>query len=392
MKSSPSSSTPRSAFTLIELLVVIAIIAVLVAILLPAVQQAREAARRTQCKNNLKQLSLGMFNYEETYGKFPPAFLGQRGYQSSAPANYYNLVRVNGLGFDGAATSFPNWNWSAFILPYTEGVGAYESLRPGEVDGRVWQEPAQRATLETPLPAFSCPSDSHPPLNQMPHRYVSANQTQGYNPSSLPPADDIGRLPTMNYVVNNTGSDACRDNGVLTGANRPQANGMFWENSYNTLSDLLDGPSNVIMMGERAYDFTPNAVFAAGDLPIRGPDFGNSAVDALGNPLVHPPQAAMMYQNRGRAGGNGYGITSSAGSGFRKINCPEEIGCNSGFSSPHPGGAQFAMFDGRVIFLSESIDHRTLPPTGTAWQQEPVSTFEYLLRRADGEPVRADQF
>ena len=389
---SPSSKTParsgRSGFTLIELLVVIAIIATLVAILLPAVQQAREAARRTQCKNNLKQISLGMMNYEAAFGRFPPAFVGQRGYLSDAPTSYRDMVRIQSMSTnDGGGTAYGNWNWSAFVLPYVDATGAYETLRPGEQQiSQLMGDPGIREVIETPNSDFICPSDAAPQINDSPHRWISANPTVGYNNGTIPTGDDLGRLPLMSYVANNTASDAPRDNGVAPGGNRPRANGMFWENSYMSLRDILDGDSNVIMLGERVYDFAPRADLR-NDQRVVGGDFGSNTLGASGEPLLHPGEAAMLYANRGRQGGNGYGMASSVASGFRKINCPETIGCATGFSSAHTGGSQFSMFDGRVIFLSENIDHRTLGFSNNNWQVKPVSTFEFLLQRADNNPV-----
>ena len=366
----------RSGFTLIELLVVIAIIAVLVAILLPAVQQAREAARRTQCKNNLKQIGLGLFNYEETHGTFPPAFMGQRGYQASAPAGYYNLVRINGLANDGPATSFGNWNWSAFILPFIDQAGAYETLNPGESNAS--QLYTQWGTdpinvFRTPIQEFRCPSDVGQELNEHPIRLISAGWPTGYafqNPggnwiSTATAANAEGRVAKMNYVVANNGSNSPRTDGNV-------AIGMFWENSYAKLSDMQDGPSNVILAGERVTNFVP---------PIAG---------------HQAPGAATLYAIGGRSGNQPWGLASAAASAFRKINCPEEVGCNTSFSSNHTGGSQFLMGDGRVVFISETIEHSTQcrdvngnPVACTNAAAVPSTTFERLLGKADGYIVEA---
>ena len=108
-------ATKRRGFTLIELLVVIAIIAVLVSLLLPAVQQAREAARRTQCRNNLKQIGLAMHNYEGTFGSFPPGYLG-------ATTNC-SMIR-NGV----APNVAQGWGWGTFILPFVDQANVYSAM------------------------------------------------------------------------------------------------------------------------------------------------------------------------------------------------------------------------------------------------------------------------
>lgn len=130
------SQSLRRGFTLIELLVVIAIIGVLVALLLPAVQQAREAARRSQCKNNLKQLGLALHNYHDTIKVLPPAF-AQRG--TSAPAYW---------PFNNA------WGWGTFLLPYVEQASLYNALN---VDGYI--VPAASVNTQVVLPVYNCPSD-----------------------------------------------------------------------------------------------------------------------------------------------------------------------------------------------------------------------------------------
>src|SRR5580698_8598950 len=107
----PSSRAKRG-FTLIELLVVIAIIAVLVALLLPAVQQAREAARRTQCKNNLKQIGLALYNYHDSFSLFPPGYVDRNGNP--------NLTPDNDLG--------PSWGWAAFLLPGMDQAPLYNQI------------------------------------------------------------------------------------------------------------------------------------------------------------------------------------------------------------------------------------------------------------------------
>ena len=382
LPSSPTKTPARSGrggFTLIELLVVIAIIAVLVAILLPAVQQAREAARRTQCKNNLKQIGLAMFNYEETTTCFPAAFMGQRGYQGGGP--YYNLVAVSGLANDGQGTGFGNWSWTAMLLPYMDGQAQYELFGLGSSartdPSAMMAMPGVRPSMEKSVAEMKCPSDPSPALNEMPMRWISANAQVGYNGGSLPPGDNLGRLPVTNYVASNTDSDFPRTNGQV-------ASGLFWENSYCKISEVQDGLSNTIMVGERAYDFTPSLLAPS----VTNPFGGDVGLGNANGSIGQPPQASMLYAVRSRVGGVGWSFASAIGTGFRKINCPENIGCASGYSSQHPGGAQFLMGDGRVVFIGENVDHYT--GTGNIATDPRRSIFEYLIGKSDGEIVTAD--
>src|SRR5690606_1821609 len=131
----------RRGFTLIELLVVIAIIAVLIALLLPAVQQAREAARRSQCQNNLKQLGLALHNYHDTYARFPSAVF---------------WTDVDGDG--QADRDEGHWAWGAAILPFIEQGNLADRMQPGTLTP-TQVHALDPSLLKTPLAVFQCPSD-----------------------------------------------------------------------------------------------------------------------------------------------------------------------------------------------------------------------------------------
>src|SRR5262249_27432706 len=128
----------RAGFTLIELLVVIAIIAVLIGLLLPAVQKVREAANRTKCQNNLKQIGLACHNYHDVDKALPPGYLAAGPYT------------------DGAMDTAPGWGWAAFLLPYLEQDNLYRQI---DLNQPVQNSPAIQAVL----PGFLCPSDVVPP-------------------------------------------------------------------------------------------------------------------------------------------------------------------------------------------------------------------------------------
>src|ERR1700704_3870955 len=141
----------RVGFTLIELLVVIAIIAVLIGLLLPAVQKVREAAARTKCQNNLKQIGLGLHNYHDSNGHFPPAFVGNPGtVPTNSPAPH-------------------GWGWSTWILPYIEQGPLYRQINPtvSTIPGNLPDPATTQLGLlcQTQISIYVCPSDNAPRLN-----------------------------------------------------------------------------------------------------------------------------------------------------------------------------------------------------------------------------------
>jgi prepilin-type N-terminal cleavage/methylation domain-containing protein/prepilin-type processing-associated H-X9-DG protein len=193
-------------FTLVELLVVIAIIGILVALLLPAIQAAREAARRSQCSNNLKQIGLGLLNYHDTHNRLPAGWI----YQSP-----------NGQ---------PEWGWAVSIMPFMEQATLYEQLDPASrrlnTLYRANPDPEDRALLQTPINTYRCPTDTTTDLNTL----VTFGGSNHF------------RLATSNYVANaGTGAEV-----------RDQRNdGVFFGNSWLGLKHILDGTSNTFAVGER---------------------------------------------------------------------------------------------------------------------------------------------
>ncbi|MEW4528858.1 DUF1559 domain-containing protein [Maioricimonas sp. JC845] len=324
----------RVGFTLIELLVVIAIIAILIALLLPAVQQAREAARRTQCKNNLKQIGLALHNYHDVHRTFPP---GQ--------------IFRGPTGGTARADRAPGWSYSAFILPYIDQAPLYNSF----TFELPMHDPSNVGQLKTVLPAFLCPSDA-------------TKDSHEQNPSSTTtfplPAPGIA---SNSYVVNG-GSF----NGSLNGHNSPpeRANGVLNRDSKVRIRDITDGTSNTIMVGETiTWRVQNNGNTFGWDPQLYGRWHGptccaDSGLHAIrqGNQKLNPPQLASNVVKR------------------------------EGFSSLHEGGAQFTMADGSVRFISENIDH-----TGRLWNSSTSAdpfdranngagygTYQRLFSRADG--------
>ena len=192
----------RRGFTLIELLVVIAIIAILIALLLPAVQQAREAARRTECKNNLKQVGLALHNYHDTHGVFPPGNINS-----------------------GPASTTRGWGWGTFLLPFIDQAPLYNSLNVSTQDfgGNGATTPIAATTLtQTPLKAFRCPSDTGAAINSNRDNHGTSNYSGVYG------ANSEGHLSTA-------------------------GNGLFYANSNVAIRDVTDGLTNTLVVGERAF-------------------------------------------------------------------------------------------------------------------------------------------
>lgn len=313
----------RSAFTLIELLVVIAIIAILVALLLPAVQSAREAARRTQCKNNLKQLGLALHNYEQTYGMMPSGegYVGGVGGRRQSP--YVSL------------------------LPYLDQDAAYNRCAQDKFVVEPWN--GGYAPWQTKIPSILCPSD--PGAASIP-----GNTVQG---SSYAFSRGDGSWDINEWMPN--GGRGMR--------------GAFMGNGHCRLfSEVTDGLSNTIFVGERIIAFDTNTI--NNDYIINGRTHLNST-DGF---RYNTNQVLTFRQQNGVANPQGDQYTGSAAGwhGHRwPDGAPAFTGCNTllgpnqgsytqgGWdgedgiyppSSRHPGGVHVLIGDGTVRFINDSID------------------------------------
>jgi prepilin-type N-terminal cleavage/methylation domain-containing protein len=331
----------KSGFTLVELLVVIAIIGVLVALLLPAIQSAREAARRMRCGNNLKQLAVALHNYESAYKKLPPGWIASTGLMHTGSDS--------GTGTDG----WGSWGWPAIILKYIEQSNLSDALKVGDLDmRRALDDPALLELMQTRLPAFICPSDIAPRLNDKRPITGFSNQPR--------------LLATSNYVGWNSGSF-----GWIPGTGGPQERlGIFSMNSQTRLSEVTDGLSNTFAFGERSYKnaetLTGNRI-ACGAAVVFGNRWGTHRENARRNPL--------------------FGNTNTLGLGEGHINStltgdPTNPGLNNnsicarGVFSYHPNGAQFALVDGSTHFINQNIDWRP--------DIEMNSVYEYWGGMGDG--------
>jgi prepilin-type N-terminal cleavage/methylation domain-containing protein/prepilin-type processing-associated H-X9-DG protein len=306
----------RRAFTLVELLVVIAIIGILIALLLPAVQAAREAARRSQCTNNLKNLGLAMHNYHDLFGKFP-------------------------YGFDDHETL-----WQAMILPQLEQQNLYSTLLFTESGPGNWDSgSANTIACGTLIPVFRCPS-------LIIEQHITNNGI-------------TGRVPTSYRAC--AGSNIYSDDASTIPASAPAGamaleqvplNGMFYGCSAVRMADVIDGTSNTILIGESYTD-----TYSKDGQQMDYWYFGS-------------PQTGGWVP--GGKGGTEY--SEGLGSTGPKINSrldplvPGAI-MEMSFGSYHPAGANFCLADGSVRFLPESINLLVYQALGSRNGKESVGDF-----------------
>lgn len=317
------TSSKAKGFTLIELLVVIAIIATLVAILLPAVQQAREAARRSTCKNNLKQLGLALHNYHDTFSVFPPGWI-------TTP---------------GTLDNQGHWAWSALIMPFMEQAAVYDALNPGP---RTASQAitTHQSIMTSAYAAFRCPSDVAPDA----HPLTGPEGCLGcaiVNTSNV----NIG-LSMGNYLVVNSSAlpRAQRATNYLDGSTG--ATGMFFENSSIRLRDVNDGLSNTAMMGERAFLRSGRRNLAA-DL------FSCRDLEGQGCEHRDHPSTLGPYWEQGAHRIVGSTIYLNP---VLPVTPNDRV---TAFSSLHRGGAQYVLGDGAVRFVSENTNQNNTATTDT---------------------------
>lgn len=307
-----STRRRRLGFTLIELLVVIAIIAILIALLLPAVQQAREAARRTQCKNNLKQIALALHNYHDVYGRLCPGMLSDIDDNNGCDDDGFGFMYVI-LPYIEQSTLFNNME--TYLRQNATGGAAYNS-RFCVLKGHFNNYGNPIPGGETVISAYRCPSSALPLV--VPPRFSVSGSPNG----NLPPEEDamIGYALT-DYKGSGGGP---RDGSGMLPKQADTPGGRLFR-------DVTDGLSNTMMVGESSYVTTDGGASEVQDWPtwIGGVD----------------TDEAMRFEAEAEDPINGrVSINNMAGA----------VSDDCAFSY-HIGGAQFAFGDGSVRFLSENI-------------------------------------
>ncbi len=334
-----TTKNTRGGFTLVELLVVIAIIGILVALLLPAVQSAREAARRMSCSNNLKQQGLALHNYHDTYKTFP--------------------YGMSGAPDDSAGLNDDGYGWGTHILPFMEQQQVYDLLDaavPVGTPGALWKAsyvnivPGGDSVIDT----YRCPSS-----------------------------------PLQSHVAGNTGG-AARRNGYATSDYKASTGwgdfGIFFKmedgrarglSSPQRIADILDGTSNTIALGESAY------IPSLSNWPVWIGGLGSDETTLFKTQPPSPPNCGIssnVWLDDPVSGGFWGHNQASTQARRSRLELMESVsGRPKGYSldddcavSWHPGGVMFAFADGSVKFIPETVD---------------IGTYWYLGDRRDGQVV-----
>ncbi len=287
----------RQAFTLVELLVVIAVIGVLIALLLPAVQAARESARRASCTNNLKQIGLAMHMHHDTYQRFPPGWAGY------VP----NSTVPQPLGT-------PGWGWAAMTLPFIEQENLYRQRV--HLDLPI-MDPANAEARVSVIPTFRCPSDSadrtfDADKLHLGHDHEHEGEEHEYE-------GEEAQFAMCNYI-GMFGTGDLDDCAHLAPGEQCRGDGCLFHNSEVTIADIRDGTSQTLLVGERSTR-TGYSTW------VGVPPYDECMPAAVLGAANDPPNLRLDHAHN--------------------------------FSSDHPAGTNFLLADGSVRMIAETIDRAT---------------------------------
>lgn len=294
----------RKAFTLVELLVVIAIIGILIGMLLPAVQQVREAARRTQCLNHVRQIGLAIMNYESALQELPPGWVTDDVNQP--------------IGESG-------WGWSALILPYMEGQNLHNLID----FNRAIDDPYHVNTIQNSLPVFLCPSDDAPQVINLDTHIEEEDHDHDDDHDHFvwsPDGDDDDHDHEHGDLFAGRSNYSGVFGSFHIDEDPANGNGAFFANSRIRYADFRDGTSNTIIVGERRNDY--GTISWVGVVPE-----------------VDEPAARIV------------GSADHA---------PNDIGGHfEDFRSYHPQGINVVLGDGSTHFVRETIDENVFQALST---------------------------
>ena len=330
-------------FTLVELLVVIAIIGVLIALLLPAVQAAREAARRMSCANNLRQLGIGLHNYHDKANMFPKG--AKVGYKTEANRN------------DGSV------NWRFFLWPYIEQMTLYQDVSSTtRLTGSNGSAQNNQVLSKTLLPVYRCPSNNIPPFATDGTSNTNEYMLADYIGISGAYADPCDRHDELSTATGPNGAAVREFNhGILSRV------GLLVFNEWKGIQDCLDGTSNTFIVGEQSDYMTINSQQYIRTSNYMGAWFGcggsGNTNDHIWNEhsgILFTPSGTNIYGN---------GITTARyiinyDKKTKLTSSPTGVaavyGQNTIFNSAHPGGAQFVLADGSVRFVFDDLTFENL--------------------------------
>jgi prepilin-type N-terminal cleavage/methylation domain-containing protein/prepilin-type processing-associated H-X9-DG protein len=374
----------RRSFTLVELLVVITIIGILIALLLPAVQAAREAARRAQCTNNLKQLGLALHGYHETWKSFPAQVQGSDGF-AGVCIDCQGATCQAGHCNDGLLSPV------MVLLPFMDQQALYTQLStPMTYKGFAY-------SAWGPMPWGS---DYAPFNEQISSLICPSNSSGGFSNTRGAPNGH-----TSYNFCNGDNSNNGYGGGGYNGAT-PQR-GVFGVYSYKTMSDVHDGLSNTLLMSEavisqiQSNSTHGNQVDGSDDCsqPTTGGFSANPAATCLiyrgpGNTLANPPSVGWR---RGIFWAHGFAIYS----GFNTILPPNSVACTNACAewgtdqimppdSYHPGGVNATLGDGSVRFITDTIDTGNLSAPAVSGGASPYGVWGALGTIDGGEAIGAD--